>query len=48
MESLPDLLLFVAIVAGVLVVAVRIGMLVAPRLDRLTNPHDEDDRAEPD
>jgi hypothetical protein len=25
------------------VLAVRLGMLVAPHLDRLTEPHDEDD-----
>ena len=47
MERLPDLLLFVAIVVGAAVVAVRIGMLLAPRLDRLTTPDDEDDGARP-
>lgn len=48
MEGLRDLLLFAAIVVGAAVVAVRIGMLLAPRLDRLTSPDDEDDGARPD
>jgi hypothetical protein len=35
-------------VAVVVVVAVRLGMLLAPRLDRLTQPDDEDDGGDPD
>jgi len=38
-----ELLVFVGLVAIVAVVSVRLGMLVAPRLDRLTEPHEEDD-----
>jgi hypothetical protein len=34
---------FLGLVALLVVVAVRLGMLVAPRLDRLTQPDDEDD-----
>ncbi len=48
MEGLRDLVVFVAIVVGMTVAGVRIGMLVAPRLDQLTTPDDEDDGAEPD
>jgi len=48
LDGLGDLLVFVAIVVGAVVAAVRIGMLLAPRLDRLTAPDDEDERAEPD
>jgi hypothetical protein len=36
-------ILFLAFVAVVAVVAVRLGMLVAPHLGRLTEPPDEDD-----
>ena len=43
MDTLGETILFVGLVAVVLVVAVRLGMLVAPRLDRLTGPDDEDD-----
>jgi hypothetical protein len=35
------LAVFVAIVLVVAVVGLRLGMLVAPRIDRLTEPHDE-------
>jgi hypothetical protein len=40
-EQLIVLAVFVAIVVVVAVVGVRLGMLVAPRIDRLTEPHDE-------
>ncbi len=43
MDGLGEAIVFLAVVAVVAVVAVRLGMLVAPRLDRLTEPHDEDD-----
>ena len=35
--------MFLVLVAIVTVVAIRLGMLLAPRLDRLTEPHEEDD-----
>ena len=40
-EQLNVLAVFVAVVVMVAVVGVRLGMLVAPRIDRLTEPHDE-------
>lgn len=43
MEDLPAAAAFLALVAVLVVVSVRLGMLVAPRLDRLTQPDDEDD-----
>ena len=43
MEDLPAAAAFLGLVAVLVVVAVRLGMLVAPRLDRLTQPDDEDD-----
>jgi hypothetical protein len=39
----PELAVFIGLVMIVTVVAIRLGMLLAPRLDRLTEPHDEDD-----
>ena len=48
MDGARDLAVFLAIVVGATVAAIRIGMLLAPRLDRLTTPNDEDDGAEPD
>jgi hypothetical protein len=39
----PELVVFIALVAIVSVVGIRLGMLLAPRLDRMTEPHDEDD-----
>ena len=43
MDGLGELILFLVVVAAVAVVGVRLGMLVAPRLGRLAEPHDEDD-----
>ena len=43
MDGLGEAILFLAIAAVLAVVAVRLGMLLAPRLDRLTEPRDEDD-----
>jgi hypothetical protein len=43
MGGLGELILFLVVVAAVAVVGVRLGMLVAPHLGRLTEPHDEDD-----
>jgi len=46
--ELISVLVFVGIVAVVAVVGVRLGMLLAPRIDRLTEPHDEADGDHPD
>jgi hypothetical protein len=42
-SSVAEALLYLGIVGLVAVVAVRLGMLLAPRLDRLTHSADEDD-----
>jgi hypothetical protein len=42
MDGLAEVLLFAAMVLLVGVAGIRLGMLVAPRLDRMTEPHDED------
>jgi hypothetical protein len=44
----PELAVFLAIAAVVAVAGIRVGMLLAPRLDRMTEPHDEDDGADTD
>jgi hypothetical protein len=44
---LMELVIFVAIVAAVLVAGLRVGMLLAPRIDRLTQPPEPSDE-EPD
>ena len=41
--NVAEALVYLAIVGIVAVVAVRLGMLVAPRLDRMTHSDDEDD-----
>ena len=41
MNPLVAVLVFALIVVVVAVVGVRLGMLLAPRIDRLTEPHDE-------
>jgi hypothetical protein len=38
-----ELVVFLGFAAIVAIVAIRLGMLLAPRLDRMTEPHDEDD-----
>ena len=38
-----DVVAFLLAVAVIIVVGVRIGMLVAPRLARLADPEEEDD-----
>jgi hypothetical protein len=43
MDDLGEAIVFLAVVFLFGVLAVRLGMLLAPRLDRLTEPHDEDD-----
>jgi hypothetical protein len=37
-----DLIVFAILVAVFVVAGVRVGMLVAPRLDRMTEPKDEE------
>lgn len=39
-----ELIVLIAVVALVLAAGIRLGMLVAPRLDRWTEPHDEEPR----
>ena len=41
MNVLVALVVFVLLVTAVVVVGLRLGMLLAPRIDRLTAPHDE-------
>jgi hypothetical protein len=43
-----DLAVFLVLAAIVMVAGIRVGMLLAPRLDRLTEPHDEDDGGDTD
>jgi hypothetical protein len=43
-----ELVIFTALVVVVAVAAIRLGMLLAPRLDRMTTPDDEDDGGRPD
>jgi photosystem I reaction center subunit XII len=38
-----EVFIFLVIALVAAVIAVRLGMLLAPRLDRLTAPDDEDD-----
>ncbi|MGZ9231210.1 MAG: hypothetical protein ACXW4H_07990 [Candidatus Limnocylindrales bacterium] len=45
---MAEVVVFLGLAAVVAVVAIRVGMLVAPRLDRLTEPHDEDDGGDTD
>jgi hypothetical protein len=44
--QLLALLVFLAIVAGMAVVGVRLGMLLAPRIGRLAERGDEEDRGD--
>lgn len=48
MGDLIALVVFVVIVVVVVVVGVRIGMLVAPRIDRLTQPTEEEQGGDDD
>jgi hypothetical protein len=43
-----EAIVFLVLVAIIAAVAVRLGMLVAPRLDRMTTPDDEDEPGRPD
>jgi len=47
-SGVDEAVVFLAFVAVLAVVAVRLGMLLAPRLDRLTTPDEEDDGGRPD
>jgi NADH:ubiquinone oxidoreductase subunit 3 (subunit A) len=42
MEPLIAVAIFVVLVVVVAVVGVRLGMLLAPRIDRLTEPNEEE------
>jgi hypothetical protein len=42
-SEVGEAIVFFGLVAVLVVVALGIGMLLAPRLDRLTAPDDEDD-----
>jgi multisubunit Na+/H+ antiporter MnhC subunit len=44
--QLIALLVFIAIVIGVAVLGVRLGMLLAPRIGRLADRGDEEDRGD--
>jgi hypothetical protein len=41
-EDLPVAAVFLGVVAVLVVAGLRLGMLVAPSLDRLTTPDDEE------
>lgn len=48
MPGLPEAAVFLGAVVLIAIVGVRLGMLLAPRLDRLTHSADEDDVGHPD
>lgn len=48
MEALIALAVFVLIVVVVAAVGVRLGMLLAPRIDRLTERNEEEPRGDDD
>jgi len=48
LTGLDDAIVFLVVVAVVAVIAIRLGMLLAPRLDRMTQPDDEDEGGPPD
>jgi hypothetical protein len=45
---MADLAVFLVLAAIVAVAGIRVGMLMAPRLDRLTKPNEEDDGGDTD
>ena len=47
-DELIALPVFVAIVVAMVVVGVRLGMLLAPRIGRLSEPNEEDEGADDD
>jgi hypothetical protein len=48
LSGLPEGIAYLAVVAVLVVIAIRLGMLLAPRLDRMTQPDDEEDGGHPD
>jgi hypothetical protein len=46
--GVTEVAVFLVVVVVVAVIGVRLGMLVAPRLDRMTTPDDEDEGGRPD
>lgn len=48
MNGVVEVAVFAGLVAVIAVIAIRVGMLVAPRLDRVTQPPDEDDGGDHD
>jgi hypothetical protein len=48
LTGLGEAIVFLAVVAVLVVIAIRLGMLLAPRLDRMTQPDDEDEGGHPD
>ena len=48
MAAWVEVIAVLTIAAAAAVVAIRLGMLVAPRIDRLTHPADEDERGDRD
>lgn len=47
-DGLIALVVFAAIVVVVVVVGIRLGMLIAPRIDRLTEPTEEEQGGDDD
>jgi hypothetical protein len=41
-SGIGEVVVFLGVVATLAVIGIRLGMLVAPRLGRLTEPDDED------
>ena len=48
MPELVAVIVFAAFVVVIAVVGIRLGMLVAPRLDRMTTPADEEPSGDDD
>lgn len=48
MSGVAEAIVVLVLAAIATVIAVRLGMLLAPRLDRMTTPDDEDDGGDPD
>jgi hypothetical protein len=47
-SGVGEAIVYLAIIGAIAVGAIRLGMLLAPRLDRMTTPADEDDGGRPD
>jgi hypothetical protein len=47
-ETLIVAALFLAVALAMVLIGVRLGMLLAPRIDRLSEPEDEVDRVDDD